>query len=382
MVNNNFYANLFELKQAPAFYNEILFEDSNHKINYNRINKNYSNKVNSQLLVPSYLTTNSIDGVQLTKVFQKYGYAANLNNCNSIEHYVKAHFKSSFRNNIKRSVKRVETCLDVNYKMFYGAISNNEYTFLMNCFHSMLLKRFKQRNDRNVTLENWNHYLDIAFNSINKKEASLFVMYNKAEPIAFSLNFHIDHVFYFAIPTFNLDYSKFTLGNVVIYKNLEWCLENNFKMFDMGYGGFENKVNWCNTTYNFEHHIVCSTQKNRAKMQAMLLKYKYKSINYLISKNVNTKIRNIINTIKGKKKLVLLDYKIINVEDKFIFNKDKASKIDYNNEHYKHLSKPIYDFLYINTENINTVEVFKMNDANDTYLIKGLNNQVKIEITK
>lgn len=375
----DFYRNLFELNKIPIAYDELFFEFNNVS---NISNKSYTKyvlpstqKIHSFQLVPNYLKTEIKEGLTQKKIFQKYGYAANLMECNSIEDYIKTNFKSSFRNNVKRSIKRLEASFDINYKMFYGDIVFEEYTSLMTSFHEMLSKRFQQLNVRNISLENWEHYLKIAFDRINNKEASLFVIYKNQEPIAYSLNFHFDEIFYFAIPTFNLDFSKFTLGNVVIYKNLEWSFNNEFKMFDMGYGGFENKINWCNTTYNFEHCLLFSSKNVLGYLYAAILKHKYQLINYLLRKNINTTYRNFKNFVLRKKKLEVLDYRILPNES--IAN--DSYLINFNDDRYNYLKKPIYDFLYSNNEHINNVQVFALNKEKN-YIIKGTKNQIKIEI--
>ena len=56
-------------------------------------------------------------------------------------------------------------------------------------------------------------------------------------------------------------------------------------------------------------------------------------------------------------------------------------KINFNNEAFKYIKKPVYDFLYINTENINDISVYKVNKEVYTYIIKGKKNKIKIEIT-
>ncbi|MCF8273413.1 MAG: GNAT family N-acetyltransferase [Flavobacteriaceae bacterium] len=313
-------------------------------------------------------------------MFQKHGYAANLNHCKSIDEYMAMNFKSSFRNNVKRSVKRLETSFDITYNMFFGKITYEAYNSLMTSFHDLLSKRFQQLKLKNVTLENWTYYFNIAYQRINNKEASLFVMYKDQEPIAFSLNFHFDTVFYFAIPTFNADFSKFTLGNVVIYKNLEWCLNNGVSLFDMGYGGFENKINWCNTTYHFETHIFFKPKNLMGYAYTSILKYKYKLINYLLAKNVNVLIRNMMNMVKGEKSYQQLTYKSTEIDRPLSLEDPQITLIEDYHKIYAFLNKPLYDFLYIHHDSIKHIKIYKFKHEPDTFLITGTKNQSKIKI--
>jgi hypothetical protein len=379
----NFYSNLFELKKAPSIYRNISSAYNTQITPQKNDYKPYSiskEKIGSFQLVPNYLKTSIEADYTLKRVFQKHGHAANLNNIDSVENYLSKYCKANFRGNVRRPLKRLESCLNIHYDMFFGSITDEQYKHRMTCFYETLSKRFNSLNVKNPTLDNWKHYNNIALEAIRKKEASLFVMYNNDEPIAFSLNFHFQDVFYFAIPTFNLDYSKFTLGNVVIYKNLEWCIQNNFKVFDMGYGGFENKINWCNTTYKFEHHLVFISKNVFGHLYAFFLKYKYKLINYLLAKNINKTYRSFKNYITGQKKQGLVDYKILKNNNFSDLDENESMKINFNNEAFKYIKKPVYDFLYINTENINDISVYKVNKEVCTYIIKGKKNKIKIEI--
>ena len=381
IVKKNFYFDLFEKGNIHPLYKTIFLRINKNSFVQNNKNNLENFKPHSFKYFPNYLDFKISPDLKCKKIFQKHGYAANLNNCDSIENYIKKYFKSRFRNNIKRSVKRLDTCLNVNYKMFHSNINDNDYTFLMNAFHDLLKKRFEKLTVKNITLNNWDFYYKNAQHLINNKKASLFVIYNEKEPIAFSLNFHFNTVFYFAIPTFDLDYSKFTLGNIVIYKNLEWCLNNGFDIFDMGYGGFENKINWCNTTYNFEHHFIHKPKNILANLHIFILKYKYKVFNYLISKNINTKFRALISSVKKGKKQKFIDYKLIKLENDYAFNNNNLALVVYNKTTNSNLIKPVCDFIYLNKEQINHIVTYKILNESYSYLIKGKHSQVKIELT-
>lgn len=373
----DFYKELFEKSSIPKGYNTISY-DNNRDISFGLSDIDKKNfKIHSYQYSPDYLSFELDSSLFLTKVFQKRGYAANLKEADSIEDYLKKHCKTNFRGNVKRSVKKIELCLDISYKMFYGDISKDVYDSLIDAFFSMLTKRFEQRNDRNVVLENWEYYKKNALDLINKKKASLFVVYNGQEPIAFSLNFHFNTVFYFAIPTFNIDYIKFAPGNVVIFKNLEWCFANGFNFFDMGYGGFENKINWCNTTYNFDHHVLCKNKNLVVNIYSTLLKYKYHLINFLIAKD----IRTLLKRLKTKKKKPFqIPYLFTKIEDSVFVNKNDLIAIDLKKDFRPFLKRPVYDFLYLNNEYIKDVLVYEVINETSVYIIKGLNNQIKIEV--
>lgn len=370
----NFHQDLFEKHQIPDVFTSIKLPFSGKTIeNYNVTNTNSSNA--SLQLVPDYLSCKPLVGFKTKQVFQKLGFAANLSNCNTIEAYIKNHLKSNFRYKVKKSIKRAEACLEVHYKVFYGAITKEEYNALMPRFHKMLDTRFKGLNTKNLSLQNWSHYQSITYQAINQKRASLFVMYSGGAPIAFTLNFHFKNLVYFSIPTFNLDYSKFTLGNITMYKNIEWCINNNFDWYDLGYGAFDYKVSWSNATYRFKHLLVLKSKLSLGPLYANILSCKYKLINYLISKRFNVAIRHFKNSLSSKKAETFQGYEfeIIKTID---FN--TAKEINYWAPEFRSLRKPILDFLYSNIENINDIRVYQLAQTN-VFAVSGKKNKIKIK---
>ena len=66
---------------------------------------------------------------------------------------------------------------------------------------------------------------------IRNKEAALFVIYNQDKPIAINLVNFSDTTMLDVIRVFDIDYARYRLGVVGIMKQIEWCIENNFKAF-------------------------------------------------------------------------------------------------------------------------------------------------------
>ncbi|MFD0988643.1 GNAT family N-acetyltransferase [Mariniflexile jejuense] len=382
ITNHNFFSNVFEQHKTNALYKTVCNSFNNTLLDNDVYSDNPPFNITTFKFVPNYLNTTVTTNVACSKVFLKHGYLANLKGYKNIDDYLKKDCKRNFRYKILKSVKRLESCFEINYKTYHGDnMLYQEYIHYMNIFHNMLTKRFNQRNDRNLILENWDYYFKITYNLIINKKASLFVIFNKQEPITFTLNFHCDTILYFSVPTFNLDYSKFTPGNVAIYKIIEWCFQNNYQIFDMGYGSFENKLSWCNTTYNYEHHVLYNPKNKIGKPYAFILKNKYKLINYLLAKRVNLAVKKIKNTIKGSNKEFQIPYVLLQIENTDFNQINNATKIDLNLESNNFLKKVIHDFLYLNTEHINNITVHKLQNAPKQYIFKGKETMSKIQFT-
>lgn len=87
-----------------------------------------------------------------------------------------------------------------------------------------------------------------------------------------------------SIPSYDIDYAKFGLGNISVQKLLEWCIANDYKMLDMGFGAFDYKIKWCNDVYDFEHHIFHRKSSLVSSTLVFLITLKTKLINYLLEK--------------------------------------------------------------------------------------------------
>jgi len=175
ILNENFHETITTQNKVPDCYHKLYFTHDTTSIytsEYNTITN--SNTVVNVSLFPSYLQPEfKIDNtVGIVKIPQKkiVGYAVLIKKHTDLETLFKAEYKKSFRANILRFVNRFEDCFNANYKLFFGAISKDEYTFLMNTLHTMLTTRFDQRNDSNKVLKNWDTYIETTFGLIKEKK--------------------------------------------------------------------------------------------------------------------------------------------------------------------------------------------------------------------
>ena len=211
---------------------------------------------------------------------QQLGYAISLGKDMNPDQYVKQQFGSNAKT-IRRYVNRLEACFNVSYKMFYGEIEYNTYMFIMTSLRSMLVKRFAQRNTTNSELQIWDEVVNDSYAQILEKKASLFVIYNESTPIEISLNYHFYKILFISTSSYDIDYAKFGLGHVEIYKQIEWCLANGVQIFEMGDGELDYKRRWSNAIYNFEHHVIYPKNSLVKKGMAQLEIGKIKFREYL-----------------------------------------------------------------------------------------------------
>tara|TARA_R110002051_G_scaffold322204_1_gene412063 strand:- start:479 stop:1273 length:795 start_codon:yes stop_codon:yes gene_type:complete len=260
--------------------------------------------------------------------------------------------------------------------MFYGQIDKDTYNFIMDSLFDMMQKRFSQLQIRNESEAKWEHTRTILYDLILKKRASLFVIYSGSKPIEISINYHFKGILFSSISSYDIDYSKFGLGHVEIVKQLEWCLANNHKIFEMGRGDLDYKRRWSNQIYNFEHHIVYLKDSFYGRLWSIKEVGLNRLKAYLKSKNIDLIFKNIKGKLSPKyDKNGYIEYKVETLNTNF--SEINIPPIDLNQEAHAHLKKYVYDFLYSNIEHISQIKIFCLEEGK-AYIIKGEKTSVKI----
>jgi hypothetical protein len=370
-IKQNFYETLSKKNNVLGSYSKLDFLHNKTNIYAAEDKLTLKNTINISLF-PSYLepTFKDENEFEIIKIPQNKitGYAVLIKNNPDIDTLFKTEFKKSFRANILRFVNRFEDCFNARYKMFFEHITEDEYNFLMEELHKMLITRFNQRNDSNKVLKNWDDYVNDTYKLIKSKKASLFVIYHNETPVHICLNHHFNNIIFVSVPSYDIDFAKFALGNVSLYKILEWSIDHKYEVMDMAYGYLEYKRRWSNLIYDFEHHIIYPKNNLLAKILATIEVKKLNLKNSLKRKNIDERIEKIKKTLKKQPSTENdTSYKIENTE---INNLSSLETILENSEIFNTLRKPINDFLYTNKEHIDNLTVFEKTHKKE-YVLKG-----------
>ena len=387
-IKTNFFMDLFEKRDIPDIYQKIASAD-NGKTLYDADAEDHHGQVKHHLytvaLIPEYLNTvlkKENQYIQKTYYQNNLGYAIRMKDVINIDSYLKSQFKSNHKV-VKRSLTRLESCFNINYKTFFGSISKDEYSFLMSTLKEMLIRRFTQRNDEHKKLREWNIILDKTFNQINRKEASLFIIYDDNKPIDISLNYHFDKIIFSAISSYDIDYHKFGVGHVEMIKLVEWCLKDQFEFLELGYGDLEYKRRWCNHIYNFKYQVIYNKNVLFMPILAKFHVYKLSLKEYLKAKKVNVLIKRIRESIStamlkepdNRNDLIYEKTSITDIE-----SLGNVEKIDLENKTYRFLKVVLYEFLYATVEHKSNTSIFKITQNPNSFLIKGKNSMQQILI--
>ncbi|MEJ1222343.1 GNAT family N-acetyltransferase [Sediminicola sp. 1XM1-17] len=377
--------NLFEKREIPDVYQKIAYADNSktlYEVDAKDLLEEEKHHMYTVALIPEYLNPvlkKEDQYIQKTYYQNNLGYAIRMKDVINIDSYLKSQFKSNHKV-VKRSLTRLESCFNINYKVFFGSITKEEYAFLMSALQEMLVRRFAQRNDEHKKLREWNIILDNTFDQINRKEASLFIIYDGKKPIDISLNYHFDKIIFSAISSYDIDYHKFGVGHVEMIKLVEWCLKDQFELLELGYGDLEYKRRWCNYIYQFKYQVVYNEQSLIIPLLAKIELYKLSVKEFLKEKKVNLVYNNLrekfsANSPKRNETAELtIEKRTITEPD----NTEYIAKIDPDSEKYKFLRIVIYEFLYSTVEHKDNTSIFMISESPKSFLIRGKNNAQQI----
>jgi len=383
VIKKDFYNTLTKHHEVLKHYKNLDFKPNNTLVYSTMENDTHdSNTPISVKLFPTYLTPSFLthSSYKFKVIPQKKinGYAIVLNKSQKVIEFLNSQYSKSFRANIKRLTNRFETCFTATYKMYYGHISEEDYQYYMSALHVMLVNRFNQRNDKNDILTHWDFYLKTTHQLINDKNASLFVIYANNVPVHICINHHYNNIFFVSIPSYNINYAKFALGNISIFKLLEWSINNGYDMLDMAYGDLEYKRRWCTLIYHFDHHIIYNKESFKSQLLAFLEIGIIKTKNFLKKYNIDTLVKK-IKTFNLKNRTTDLE-PTFNVIENPTINYAQLIEIDYNNSNDGFLKKHVFDFLYKHKEHIDSVKVYK-STLNDHITIVGKSNSELISMS-
>ena len=225
--------------------------------------------------IPSYLQLRlnpAYHHLKRKRVIQYEGYAIDLNAVNSVEDYLIRQLSKRNKKNLLAKKRKLESTCQISYKVFLGnTLLKEDFDQLFTTFYSLLKQRFKQKRVFNRYLDRWDELQAMVFPLLQKRKASLFVILDKGRPINITLNFHVGEIVYSHIQTYDLRYAKFNLGDISILKQLEWCFDNQIKLYDLLMGKTYYKTKWCNTIYKYSYDIFYKKNNVLANVLAYAL---------------------------------------------------------------------------------------------------------------
>lgn len=219
----------------------------------------------------------SVHGFRFKKVPQYPGFFCDFGACTTLEDYMAEQISKRTSSKLRNYRNRLHRDHKITYRMVWGDISVEEYETLFEQFHSLLHKRFedKQIVNNNLDPSEWQFYKAVTFPMLKDKEAGMFVTYVEGRPVAITLlNFSGDRAFD-VIRVFDIAFSKYRIGTLSLMEQIAWCIGNNFKILDFSKGFYEYKKQWSNSSYMFEYHIWYDSRNLKSNLLARTLALKF-----------------------------------------------------------------------------------------------------------
>lgn len=341
--------------------------------------EDYKNKTFLIYDVPTYYKIESDlnNRLKVKKAKQYDGYAVNLSEFKSFEEYFNSKFSSKSRYRYNRNLKRLESCFEINYKIFCGNIDKDEYEYIFDYLIKNIKNRFDELKLENDIVEKQDYYKELSFELICNKEAVLNVIYDKDIPISVSINFVSDEIMYFAITTFNTDYYRYDLGHTNIMKLLQWCFNEGLKVLDFSKGYSEYKIRWANNEYRFEHHVLYDSNSIKSIVISNLLYNYFVFKQFLRDKKFNKFLSKINYLAKEKNSNKESKHYKFEVLDNIEINHNDLNQIELHSEACKDILKSFYTHLYNNPEKIDNIKLYKSSSEEDTFYAIGDKNKIK-----
>ena len=297
-------------------------------------------------------------------------YAIMLDKLPGIDAYMQQHFNKKYRGNTMRALRRLESSYAVKYERFYGEIDRDICDLRMGQLKGMIEQRFKERGEESDTLRIWDSISDNIYNHILDKKASLFVISERNFPISISVCYHYGRLIFYYITSYDISYSKFSPGILTMYRQLEWSISNNYKVFDMGHGDLEYKRWWSNRIDTTERYMWFNKKSPLLYVLCYLEGYKTSLMAYLISKKVNIYYKKALRKIGLLKTetLEVPDYSLKSVTD--LNHLGTLDPLDEKGSHPLSLKTALNDHLYHTGDHISDVSLLYAPE-HDAYIIKG-----------
>lgn len=201
--------------------------------------------------VPGYLDVQLQSGFGAFRHFHVDGFAIDLEGEKSLGSYISKQLKPRLRQAVRNKPAALEKDFDIRYEQYFGAMDRALYDKLMGEFREMILARFNILGKKHERIADWERVQSIFYDLICNKQASLYVVFNGNAPIAMSLNHHLPPIFFMSILSFDPAYSRYSLGHLLISRQVDWCLQNGYTLFNFGMGDLRYKRDWCNRIYGF-----------------------------------------------------------------------------------------------------------------------------------
>ncbi|MGB5357076.1 MAG: GNAT family N-acetyltransferase [Eudoraea sp.] len=276
-MNSNFLDQLcFENNIIPFYDNILINKLTNQKITASYNQSDYDNKIKVYTVadIPDFLNVilkEQSHDWEVKKVPQYKGYLIDFTKFSSADELFNKTLSKNPRKNFRSKKRKLESEYDISYHFYHGSIDKDYYDYLFDICYELMENRFHEKKIYNRNLIQWKFYHELFYPMIQQKNASIFVISDKEKPITITLNFHVSDIVFSHIQIYDVKYSKYSMGDIAIFKNIEWCYSNNVNLWDFSKGATDNKLRWSNHIYQFDYHVFYKRKSLISKVMAHII---------------------------------------------------------------------------------------------------------------
>lgn len=366
----------------PLFFNVGNKLTNGNFYEISKVENDYKGKTFLIRDIPSYynLHKSNSEELKIKSIFQYRGFTAKIGNYKNIEEYLRIIYKSNTRSKLRRNINRLESCFSVEYKMYFGVITDETYYSVFDSFYKLFEKRYVDKGEPCGELDPkvWAYYTELCLALIREEKGSLFVIYCDEVPVGITFSYHVNDILIEALTVFDIDYYRFNIGHTMILKMLDWSFKNNITLFDYTQGEFEYKKRWSDSNYNTYYHILYDSISLKSSLVANLLQVYFYSKRKFRELKLNTKYHKLKHKLFGTRSVNISPSTnfLIEVLSEDIPDFKNLESINFNDKYYTTLRRSLYDFLYKNPELARSIKVYKQNG--NTYFAQCKTSLLKI----
>lgn len=187
--------------------------------------------------------------------------------------------KTGLRYDLKSGERELNKTGELNFKKITDQKNAiNEIPVFLEMLHRRGASVNRQRTTKKI-LEHkqiFNQYIE---NEVMWKNTFFCKLCVDNIPVAYHFGFEYNRKIYWYIPTFNIDYKKFSPGKIIIKKSIEYALANRFEEFDFLNGDEPYKFQW--TTESRENFYLFITSD---RLKSRILKHWFLQIRPFLKK--------------------------------------------------------------------------------------------------
>jgi hypothetical protein len=293
-----------------------------------------------------------------------------------LDGFLRAKLSSKRISRLKAYKRTLEHVFPISYQYYYGNIKDDTYDLLMDALKDMISKRFDEKKLEHLALMEWDAFRENGKKLIKEKRGALIVVQHGNHPIHISFNYVWENLVFGYVRGFDLDYSKFYLGYIDILIQLDWCFQNEFKIYDLLRENLEYKLRFADHTYLYRSHVVFPKSPIHKRI-VPILHWVSLSLKFDLYYPAIGKLKGIYHSVpflpkrQPKTAKTVYYFDEVSEAEHSQMEKNLLEPINLDLATIKNLKRAAYHFLYTTKDQLEDLNVYKDFMNPQVFIFKG-----------